>query len=136
MAIWKLRSTLIAGGAVAAAALLATPARSALDEAIVSPVTGPYELVVVEVAGCTYCDVFKRDVMPAFVASPESRELPIRFLDLNSPAAKKLELTDGPLTIVPTLLLVKANREVARAPGYMGPDGFFQTIRWMMGQAR
>ena len=133
MTTWKFRLTLIASGFIAAAALLAKPASSALNEAIVTPFMGPYELVVIEVEGCTYCDVFKRDVMPAFVASPEARELPIRFLDLNTPAASKLELTEGPLTIVPTVLLVKSNREVARAPGYMGPDGFFQAIRWMMG---
>jgi len=114
--------------------LLATaPANSARNEAIVSPVEGPYELVVVEVEGCAYCEVFRRDVMPAYVASPEARDLPIRFLDLNAPEAKKLELTDGPLTIVPTVLLVRSNREVARAPGYMGPDGFFSAVRWMMG---
>lgn len=112
------------------------PARSALNEAIVPASQGPYELVVVEVENCTYCEVFRRDVMPAFVASPEARDLPIRFLDLNAPEANKLELIDGPLTIVPTILLVRENKEVSRAPGYMGPDGFFAAIRWMMAHTR
>jgi len=116
--------------------LALAPANSARNEAIVSPIDGPYELVVVEVDGCAYCEVFRRDVMPAFVASPEAREVPIRFLDLNTAEARKLELTEGPLTIVPTVLLVRANREVGRAPGYMGPDGFFTAIRWMMAHAR
>ena len=124
--------------ALALFCLVAAPrsARSALDEAIVPASQGPYELVVVEVENCTYCEVFRRDVMPAFVASPEARELPIRFLDLNTPEAGKLELTEGPLTVVPTVLLVRENKEVSRAPGYMGPDGFFAAIRWMMAHTR
>jgi thioredoxin-related protein len=97
---------------------------------------GPYELVIIEVEGCTYCAVLRRDVMPAYATAPEARDLPVRFLDLNTPEAAKLHLIDGPLTVVPTLLLVKENREVARASGYMGPDGFFYAIRWMMKQAQ
>lgn len=131
------RKVLFAIAAMAMVTGLPPAALPALNESAVSTqANGPYELVVVEVEGCTYCEVFRRDVMPAFAASPEARELPIRFLDLNTPDAQKLELTDGPLTVVPTVLLVRANKEVARASGYMGPDGFFQAVRWMMGHAR
>lgn len=123
---------------ILAAALLATPDRpvgAALNEKIVTPSYSPYELVVVEVEGCIYCEVLRRDVMPVFNASPEARDLPIRFLDLNTPEARQLELTEGPLTTVPTVLLVKSNREVGRAAGYMGPEGFFHSIKWMMSRA-
>lgn len=137
MVLRSVRWVVVGLTVVAAVTGMVPSAWPALNEAAVSSATnGPYELVVVEVEGCTYCEVFRRDVMPAFAASPEARELPIRFLDLNAPDAKKLELTEGPLTVVPTVLLVKANREVARAPGYMGPDGFFRAVRWMMGNAR
>ena len=108
---------------------------AARNDALVTPSAGPYELVIVEVEGCIYCEVLRRDVMPAFNASPEAKELPVRFLDLNTPEAKKLELTEGPVTTVPTVLLVKANREVGRAAGYMGPEGFFHSIKWMMSHA-
>jgi hypothetical protein len=108
---------------------------AALNEATVTQGAGPYELVVIEVEGCTYCEVLRRDVMPAYAGAPETRELPVRFLDLNTPEAAKLQLIDGPLTVVPTLLLVRSNREVARASGYMGPAGFFHAVRWMMGHA-
>lgn len=120
------------------AVLVALPAlrvNAALNDAIVTPAFGPYELVIIEVEGCIYCEVLRRDVMPAFNASPEAKELSVRFLDLNAPEAAKLELIDGPLTTVPTVMLVKANREVARAAGYMGPDGFFRSIKWLMSQA-
>ena len=121
--------------AILALALPAPQADSARNDAIVSPANSPYELVIVEVEGCTYCELLRRDVMPAFPVSPEAKNLPVRFLDLNTPAAGKLELTEGPLTMVPTVLLVKGNKEVGRAPGYMGPEGFFQAIRWMMSNA-
>lgn len=134
---WR-RTGFVLAAACAALSIQAAPepALSALNEAIVPANRGPYELVVVEVENCTYCEVFRRDVMPAFVASPEARELPIRFLDLNAPEANRLELTEGPLTIVPTVLLVRENKEVSRAPGYMGPDGFFAAVRWMMAHTR
>ncbi len=108
---------------------------AARNDALVTPHAGPYELVIVEVEGCIYCEILRRDVMPAFDASPQAKELPVRFLDLDTPDAKKLELTEGPLTTVPTVLLLKANREVGRAAGYMGPEGFFQSIKWMMSHA-
>jgi len=129
------RLVLVLGLSVLAATFAPPLANSARNEASVSEIRGPYELVVVEVENCTYCEVFRRDVMPVFVTSPEARELPIRFLDLNTPEAKKLVLTEGPLTIVPTVLLVRSNREVGRASGYMGPDGFFTAVHYMMGHA-
>lgn len=111
------------------------PVKAALNDPAVSPPTNVYELVVVEVEGCTYCDVFRRDVLPAYKASSRAKDLPLRFVDLNAPEAAHLVLNEGPLTVVPTLLLVKANHEVSRVPGYMGPENFFQSVTWMMNQA-
>jgi thioredoxin-related protein len=121
--------------ALALLVCLTPQADATLNNMLVSPANSPYELVIVELEGCTYCEVLRRDVMPAYLVSPEAKDLPVRFLDLNTAAADKLELTEGPLTMVPTVLLVKGNREVGRAPGYMGPEGFFQAIRWMMSHA-
>ena len=128
------RSSAVALG-VASLLLTGLRADAALNEAIVTPNAGPYELVIVEVEGCIYCEVLRRDVMPAFNVSPEAKQVSVRFLDLNTPEASNLELVDGPLTTVPTVLLVKANREVSRAPGYMGPEGFFAAIKWMLKNA-
>ena len=131
------KSTLFVAALAAVAAVLvpASGVDAARDTATVEQGAGRYELVIIEVEGCTYCEVLRRDVMPAYATAPEAKGLPVRFLDLNTPEAAKLQLTDGPLTVVPTLLLVKENREVSRATGYMGPDGFFYAIRWMMSHA-
>ncbi len=108
---------------------------AARNDSLVDPVASPYELVVVEIEGCTYCPILRRDAIPAFQASPESREVGLRFLDLNAAEANDLKLTEGPVTVVPTLLLVKGNQEVGRASGYMGPEGFVFAARWLMRNA-
>lgn len=112
------------------------PVGAARNDALVVPHTDALELVVAEVAGCVYCEVFRRDVMPAYSTAPETKDLPVRFIDLNAPEAARLVLSEGPLTTVPTVLLVRDGREVARAAGYMGPDGFFQAVKWMRTQDR
>jgi hypothetical protein len=120
---------------VVACCLVPGRPHAARNETIVTPSSSPYELVIVEVEGCTYCEVLRRDVMPSYPGSAVAKDLPVRFLDLNTPDAGKLVLTDGPLTIVPTLLLVRGGREVGRTPGYMGPDGFYTAIDWMLKNA-
>jgi thioredoxin-related protein len=119
-------------------AMIASPANT-LHAALGTDTALPaseYELVVIEVEGCIYCDVFRRDVLPAYDASPRAKDAPIRFLDLNAPEAGKLVLNNGPVTVVPTVILVKANREIARVTGYMGPENFFRQVNWLLNTAQ
>ena len=120
---------------LALAALLAfavQKARAALD-GVTPPSSSGLELVVLEVPGCIYCPVFRRDVLPRYDAFARGRELPIRFLDLNDAAADRLEL-DGPVGIAPTVVLLQDNREVGRIPGYLGPDNFFHAVGHLLTQ--
>ena len=122
---------------LAALAVTTTPtgqAQASRNDATVA-VGRTYQIVIVEVEGCIYCEVLRRDALPVFAASPQARDIEVRFLDLNTPAAKVLQLVDGPLTTVPTVILVDGNREVARAEGYMGPDGFMRSLAWMISNA-
>lgn len=112
------------------------PLSAARNDAIVQPTANPYELIVIEVEGCAYCPVLRRDALPVFQASPQAKEVSVRFLDINTPEAQNLKLTEGPVTVVPTLMLVKDNTEVGRAAGYMGPDGFVFAAKWLMQNAR
>jgi thioredoxin-related protein len=91
------------------------------------------ELVVFEVDGCTYCRLFRRDVLPAYVLSPRAGEVPIRFVDLND-GMGGIRL-DAPVEIVPTAILVKNNREAGRISGYAGPESFFQLMRYLLSRA-
>jgi thioredoxin-related protein len=85
------------------------------------------EIVVFEVDNCIYCPVFRRDVLPAFRQSPAATRLPIRFIDINDVAVKNLGL-DGPLRMVPTVVVFHGNREVGRIDGYTGAQHFMAFV--------
>lgn len=106
-------------------------ARQIETSAIVS--TSSYELIVLEVPGCIYCRVFRRDVLPAYEISARAREVPMRFIDLNDIDEDKMGLT-SPVDVVPTVVLMQDGREVGRITGYLGPESFFHSVSHMMGQ--
>jgi thioredoxin-related protein len=95
----------------------------------------PLALIVIEVPGCFYCRVFRRDVQPAYEASTRAREVPMRFLDLAS--AKALQLAfERPIEVLPTVVLFRGGREVSRIPGYLPPEGFVRVINNLLSRVR
>ncbi len=86
------------------------------------------EIVVLEAPGCVYCDVFRAQDKAAYEASPRARTAPLRFLDLNDEAADKLQLTGGPVNVVPTFVVMKDRKEVARIVGYVGLESFIRVL--------
>jgi hypothetical protein len=83
------------------------------------------ELVLVEAEGCAYCADFRRVVAPRYLASPRSARVPLRFADVNDIDALSLE---APVTIVPTLLVLRESHEIGRLAGYTGPETFFRVL--------
>lgn len=79
------------------------------------------ELVVFEAPGCRYCPVFRRDVVPSYASTPVGRLAPLRFVDVNDPVSERYKLV-APLTMVPTLVLVRDGAEVGRIAGYVGRE--------------
>ena len=55
------------------------------------------------------------------LAHPQSREVPLRYVDLNAVDADLLGLA-GPVTMVPTIVLMRDGQEVSRIAGYTGPQ--------------
>lgn len=113
----------------------APPGHAALDtETVAAPATG-LEILVVEVEGCLYCQLFRRDVVKAYNASKRAKLVPMRFTHLNTLDApskgRKLKL-DGPVESVPTVILLKQGVEVGRIPGYTGPENFFHAINYLI----
>lgn len=127
------RSSLIAAVALLAG-LLPGMGRTGAATNVAAAVSGDaaVEIIVLEAPGCIYCPIFRRDVLPAYQSSSRARTAPLRFLDLNDEAADKLPL-EGPVTIVPTVIILKEHREVGRIPGYIGPDNFFHTVDSVLG---
>lgn len=81
------------------------------------------EIVVMEVKGCLYCPIFRRDVLPGYLASPRGRSVPIRFQDLNDKGVNDLHLKSQ-VDIVPTVVVLSGGSEIGRIPGYVGPENF------------
>ena len=96
--------------------------------------TGSMELIVVEADGCIYCDIFRRDVLPAYEASEQAKDVPVRFVDVNDIDDEHLKLSAA-IDIVPTFLVVNGKQEIGRISGYVGPENFFQSIKYLLASA-
>lgn len=92
------------------------------------------ELLVIEVAGCTICDLVRIHIQPAYEASPRAREVPLRYVDITSMDELRLGLSERVAT-VPTIVLMRDGREVDRISGYTGPENFFAALGEMLEQA-
>lgn len=85
------------------------------------------ELLVFETKGCTYCFIFRRDVVPNYMRSPRSRNVPMRFIDVHHADMTQLQLRE-PLSVLPTVVYMENGQEVDRITGYMGPEPFFHMV--------
>jgi thioredoxin-related protein len=95
------------------------------------PPPGSMSLIVIEKPGCFYCRLFRRDVGPAYEATPRAREVPMRYLDLKAAKARQLAF-DRPIEVVPTVVLFHNGREVERIAGYMAPENFVRVINYLL----
>lgn len=103
---------------------------AALDDSTPTADSG-LELVVLEVKDCFACDLVRRHIEPAYARAPQSRDVPLRYVDLNAVDAEALGLA-APVTLLPTIVLRRDGREVSRIAGYTGPAVFFQAVEHML----
>ncbi len=96
-----------------------------------APPRGSMALIVIEKPGCFYCRLFRRDVGPAYEATPRAREVPMHYLDLKAAEARQLAF-DRPIDVVPTVVLFRNGREVKRIAGYMAPENFVRVINYLL----
>ena len=117
--------------AAALLALGAIPVLEAARDPAAPPAGHRLELLVIEVAGCTVCDLVRLHIQPAYEASPHARDVPMRYVDITNIDETKLGLTSRVAT-VPTIVLMRDGREVDRISGYTGPQNFFAILADMM----
>jgi hypothetical protein len=89
------------------------------------------ELIAFEAPGCVYCPVFRRDVVPSYATSQAGRTAPLRFVDVNDAAAASFRLA-APVTMVPTLVLVRDGVEIGRIAGYVGRESVHRLLHTML----
>ncbi|MBL8587885.1 MAG: hypothetical protein JNK46_05095 [Methylobacteriaceae bacterium] len=107
---------------VAALALwLAAPARA--GEA------AGFELVMVERAGCAWCQRWNAEVAPLYGKTPEGAQAPLRRHDL---AAGQPTAAKAPVRYTPTFLLLRDGREVGRINGYLDDSTFWGLLGAML----
>jgi thioredoxin-related protein len=100
--------------------------RAALN--VAAPASAPpVELLVFERADCTYCRVFRRDVLPQYRQAVREDAVPLRFIDIDKSDLGGLALKRR-IDTLPTAVLMKNGSEVDRIVGYWGPDNFFKLL--------
>ena len=93
------------------------------------------EIVVFESDACIYCLLFRRNVLPRYLRSPQVHHLPITFIDFHQSHERRKQL-QKPLRVLPTVVVIRNGREAGRIAGYTDPDSFFALIRQMSRHAR
>ena len=119
--------SLLCALAVAFTALIAGEGsgRAALDAA---PARAPHlEVLVFEHAACTYCRVFRRDVLPKYRQAVQADVAPLRFVDIETGDTDSLALK-AHIDTLPTVVVMRNGREVDRIVGYWGPTNFFHLL--------
>ncbi len=116
---------------LAAIALFSSGGQAAPDRVSEASRQSAFEILVVEAEGCLYCPVFRRDVLPAYQATPRAKVVPLRFADVGAVEAGSLVLA-GSIDSVPTVLVLKSGQEVGRLEGYAGRENFFRSIEGLL----
>ena len=104
--------------------------RTAIDTRGVVPAP-TRELLVFEHPDCTYCRIFRRDVLPYYRQSIPGDAPPLRFVDLTRTGSGEFSLK-GRIEAVPTAVLMSNGEEVGRIVGYWGRDAFFRLLAHML----
>jgi thioredoxin-related protein len=104
--------------------------RAALDAA--APSTPALEVLIFEHPDCTYCRIFRRDVLPKYRhAVSVANAVPLRFVDIAKSDTGGLALRSR-IDTVPTAVVMRDGVEVDRIVGYWGPDNFFKLLAYIL----
>lgn len=89
------------------------------------------ELVMLEAAGCPWCQRWDREIGIAYAKTPEGRCAPLRRVDIHATLPPDLKgLSRGGFT--PTFVLLEAGREIGRIRGYPGEDFFYPMLNGLL----
>lgn len=91
----------------------------------------PFKLVMVEQAGCHWCEKWDAEVAPEYAKTAEGRAAPLERVLIRSLPLDGLE-TGSRVVYTPTFLLVRDGVELARIEGYPGEDFFWGLLTRMI----
>jgi hypothetical protein len=82
------------------------------------------ELVMLEQAGCTWCEVFDREIAPIYPKTAEGQRAPLRRVNIDRALPPDLAFIDVE-RLAPLFVLVQDGHEIGRIRGYPGEDNFW-----------
>jgi hypothetical protein len=89
------------------------------------------ELVMLERAGCPWCEKFDREVAPIYPKTAEGARAPLRRVNIYGPLPKDLAFIKVE-RLTPLFVLVDDGREIGRIRGYPGDDLFWSQMAGLM----
>jgi thioredoxin-related protein len=109
------------------------PGSAARDGNKATNTTG-LEMLVFERQPCTYCELFRQEILPRYMGSPPAARAPMRFVNIDHVDLEALGLRTR-LTTIPTAVLMQNGTEIDRITGYMVPETFFQVVQRLLSRA-
>jgi hypothetical protein len=103
----------------------------ALALASPTPLAEAAELVAFERAGCARCLAWEHDIAPIYPKTEESRQAPLRRVDITAPRPADLAGVDG-VKYTPTFVLIDEGREIGRIVGYTSDEFFWSELRELL----
>jgi hypothetical protein len=89
------------------------------------------ELIMIEEAGCTWCQVWNEEIGVAYPKTKEGKRAPLRRVDISDPWPEDLKDVRKEW-LTPTFILVESGKEVARLRGYPGEHFFWPMLGNML----
>ncbi|MEO0624314.1 MAG: hypothetical protein AAF183_19150 [Pseudomonadota bacterium] len=101
----------------------------------VIPARADMMLLMLDQAGCEWCEIWDEEIGVAYHLTEEGIEAPLQRADIygDLPSGVKLERR---VNFTPTFVLLKAGREIGRLEGYAGEDFFYPMLNRLLAKAR
>jgi hypothetical protein len=92
---------------------------------------GAAELIMLEQAGCVWCEAFDREIAPIYPKTAEGQRAPLRRVNIDQPMPPDLNFIDVE-RLAPLFVLVDKGHEIGRMRGYPGEDHFWGLLGVLM----
>jgi hypothetical protein len=89
------------------------------------------ELVMFEQPGCSWCQLFDRQIGPIYGKSEDGLRAPLRHVDIDKPLPPDLSFVQVE-RFTPVFVLVDKGREIGRIRGYGGEEMFWTQLYMLM----
>lgn len=90
-------------------------------------------LVMVDQAGCIYCQRWDAEIAPAYPKTAEGQFAPLIRVDLRQGSPDGIRF-DRRVMFTPTFILVENGKELARLEGYPGEDFFWPLLARLLSE--